>query len=65
MSDYEKYPDLNNFYKIIATHSAKNDKEIVLTAEAIDYPFYISIYHPEVVYDNAIDIQSDKSQISF
>eukprot|EP00347_Sterkiella_histriomuscorum_P022934 403336597 len=63
-SDYEKYPELKSFFKIISTNTIGN-QTIVSTAEAYDFPIYIMQYHPESVLDPVSDLLSNRSRINF
>lgn len=47
LEDYDKYPVLRHFFRILATDEVPDSKTIVSAVEAFDYPIYSVQYHPE------------------
>lgn len=64
VSYYETFPALAEFFTILSTNTFDN-VPIVSTAEAKNYPIYVTQYHPEIVYEPAPDINSDKSEHAY
>ena len=62
--NYIKYPKLNDFFKIISTDTI-DGVSYISTAEAKNYPIYVTQYHPEVILDPATDLNSVKTPINF
>lgn len=60
---YLKFPRLQEFFKIISVNDI-DGKYIATSVEAKNYPFYLTQYHPEVVYDPANDINAVRSPIN-
>ncbi|CDW84429.1 gamma-glutamyl hydrolase a-like [Stylonychia lemnae] len=61
---YQKYPTLAKFFRILSTNNIQG-REIVSTAEALKYPFYITQYHPEAAFDPVSDMHANHQIISF
>lgn len=47
LSQYEKYPSLRNFFRILSYDEVPDSPPIVAAVEAYDYPIYAVQYHPE------------------
>ncbi|TNV83488.1 hypothetical protein FGO68_gene1624 [Halteria grandinella] len=66
--NYLKYPQLREFFKILSVNLI-DDQYIVASAEARDYPIYLTQFHPEVVMEPANDINAVRTpttaQIAF
>jgi gamma-glutamyl hydrolase len=51
---YDKYPQLGQVFKRLATANDRQGKEYIAVVEGIDYPIYGVQFHPEkIVYDRA------------
>ena len=47
MSDYNKLPALNRFFKVISTDVTENGEPFLTALESINFPIYALMYHPE------------------
>ena len=56
---YERFPKLNDFFNILSINTFE-DGTIVSTCEAKKYPIYLTQYHPEIVYEPALDINANR-----
>lgn len=47
LKTYQDTPGINQFWKLVSTSFTKDGVEFVSTAEAFNYPYFLTQYHPE------------------
>lgn len=60
---YLQFPALRDFFKILSVNLI-DDQYIVASAEARDYPIYLTQFHPEVVLETVNDLNAVRSPIT-
>ena len=61
---YQTYPKLAQTLRVISTNDI-DGQVIVSTAEALEYPIYMTQYHPEVVYEPVPDLLARHDRLSY
>lgn len=47
LKTYQETPSINKFWKLVSTSWTQDGVEFVSTAEAFNYPYFLTQYHPE------------------